>query len=126
MYGAHTADVWCPHSRCMVPTQQMYGAHTADVWCGHNTCVMFKKHMSHVRVTFWSSQHQIFIILGTGWDMFGDTLGMVWDGLVMIFGRCSENLDTTYILELSGSIFPVMGCSKQSLLGYSRVNKTNI
>ena len=64
------------------------------------------------------------MILGTCWDMFGDTLEVVWNGLVLIFGKCSENLGKFEILELSGSIFPVTGCSEQSLLAYPRVKNT--
>ncbi len=47
---------------------------------------------SNVRVTFWSSHGHLFMICGIGWDMFGDTLGVVWDGLVMMFENKSENL----------------------------------
>ena len=74
---------------------------------------------SNVRVTFWSCHGHFSMIFGIGWDMFGDTLGVVWDGLVMIFGKCSKNPQKQKCLELSGSNFPVADCLKQSLLAYS-------
>ena len=55
--------------------------------------------------------------------MFGDTLGVAWDGFVMIFGNVPKKVEHFEIPELSGSIFPVAGCSKQSLLAYSGVKK---
>ena len=56
--------------------------------------------------------------------MFGDTLGVVWDGLVMIFGKCSEHLRNFEISELSRNKFPVTGCSTQFVVSLLLDQKT--
>ena len=63
-------------------------------------CGVRKKHTTCKRY-FGSYKNYIFVISGTGWDMFGDTLGVAWDGFGMIWGKCSDFVLKTKIPEMS-------------------------
>ncbi len=95
----------------MVSTQHLYVVDTAHVWYSLTSCKNIL--LAHVKVL-------CFVILGTGWHMFGDTLGMVWDGKQQI-----HNSRTIYdfqnclgVLFLHGAaqinrVWPTYGLTKK-------------
>ena len=50
------------------------------------------------------------------WDVFGSTLGMFSDRFGRVLIKSSENIEKYKSSDLSGSMFPASGCSKQLLL----------
>ena len=69
--------------------------------------VMFGSLVGHVGVTVF------FAFSGTCWEMFGDTLGMFLDGFGRVSRKSSEEVENSKLSEVSGSIFPASGRSKQ-------------
>ena len=56
------------------------------------------------------------IILGTCWDVFWETVGRFLDRFGMFPGKRSAEVGKTKFSDLSGSIFPGSGRSKQLFL----------
>ena len=64
------------------------------------------------------------MIVGTCWGVFWDTLGRFSDRFGYVLGKSSAEVEKTKFPDLSGSIFPASGRSKQLFLGYSRTGNT--
>ncbi len=92
MQGVQTANVWCPHSTWMVCPWHMCGVDAAK-------CVVFTMHLPHVRITGWACQSKVVGMWEAGWDMVGDTLGMVSDGVGIVGGKIAELRVTVTFFE---------------------------
>ena len=54
------------------------------------------------------------------WDVSGSGLGMFLDRFGMVLEKMSDEVEKSKFSDLSGSIFPESGCSKQLFLAGSR------
>ena len=75
--------------------------------------VRFPARAGHFWVTFWSCRGHFFVIFGTSWDVFGSAVGTFLDGFGRVSRKKSDEVDKSFFLNLSGSMFPASGRSKQ-------------
>ena len=74
----------------------------------------------HFGDTFWSGRGHFFKIFGMSWDVSGSGLGMFLDRFGMVLEKMSDEVEKSSFSDLSGSIFPESGRSKQLFLAGSR------
>ena len=74
----------------------------------------------HFGDTFWSGRGHFFVIFGMSWDVSGSGLGTFLDRFGMVLEKMSDEVGKSKFSDLSGSIFPESGCSKQLFLAGSR------
>ena len=74
----------------------------------------------HLGDTFWSGRGHFFVIFGMSWDVSGSGLGMFLDRFGMVLEKMSDEVEKSKFSDLSGSICPESGCSKQLFLAGAR------